>query len=77
LGVPGGGPLAHVVDQRQQRRIGEAVEDERTARLAAHEARLAQGAGEVKRSGIGQQETFAAPGYRRIERLEIYSGRRL
>jgi hypothetical protein len=28
-------------------------------------------------AGPGQEETFAAPGYRWIERLEIYSARRL
>jgi hypothetical protein len=59
LGVRGGGPLAHVVDQRQQRRIGEAAEDERTrgsprTRPASRRVRR------VKRS-VGQEETFAYP----------------
>ncbi|MBS1135705.1 MAG: hypothetical protein H6R02_2846 [Burkholderiaceae bacterium] len=30
-----------------------------------------------RKGRTGQEETFAAPGYRRIERLEIYSARRL
>ena len=59
LGVRGGGPLAHVVDQRQLRRIGEAAEDERTrgsprTRPASRRVRR------VKQSGFGHFHACAA-----------------